>query len=469
MNSSTPETEPGRPDVLDQPGLTLLPSERPVPDDRRFEAGRVLRWFAGVDEQLLAWVPTERAKYTALGGVVVGTATIAAFSMSMALTAVLGGFHAVVLLPVLIWGVFIANFDRWLVSSSTGGRWGRRATMLLPRLALAFAFGVVIAEPLVLRIFETAIEEHVQQGRADEVAALEDNYTRCNPEPTADETTRSAARTGCTGYRLSLDEGFSAMREDLAGKRATETTLVETISTWSAEQARRDTLASNECSGTPGPGTTGEPGRGPECTRREAEADDYRDSHPVAEQEEQLSNLRDEIAGIEADLSSAQQAYEGDRTTAIEAKVAELRSSHREIGLLERFRALDELTSDNAFLAAATWFIRLFFIAIDCLPVLVKFISGTSRYDELVEQHGQSAQKVYGLSVRTMEADLVAGLRNRQHETANRAEMARSRTDHHRRVQEAELDVDLDRQITVLAEQLRGQQRPNNGSPRQFV
>jgi len=445
--------------VLEQPGLGLLPSDRPVTEDRGHRAGRALRWLAGVNEELLAWVPGERPKYTALGGVVLGTATIAAFSMAMALTEVLGGFHVLILLPVLIWGVFIANLDRWLVSSSNGGRWGRRAGLLLPRLALAFAFGVVIAEPLVLRVFETAVEEHVNKERAAEVRAVESAFTRCNPPPTADEETIAAARgAACAGHRLGLRSESEAVQEELAGKRATEQSLLATIQTESVEQARRDTLASNECSGTQGPGTTGQLGRGPECETREAEAVAYRESHPVAEHERQLRALRSDIGELEGQLSSAQQDSGKVRADAIAAKVGEVRASHGSIGLLERFAALDELTADNAFLTAATWFIRLFFIAIDCLPVLVKFISGTSRYDELVELHSHTAQKVYGQSIRTMEGALVADLRGRQHQTDNEADMARSRTDHDRRVREAQLDVDLDQQIGVLAEQLRGRQ-----------
>lgn len=455
-----------RPDVLEQPGLGLLPSGRPESDDRGHRAGRALRWLAGVNEELLGWVPGERAKYTALGGVVLGTATIAALSMSMALTEVHGGFHVLIVLPVLIWGMFIANLDRWLVSSATDGWWGRRAVLFLPRLALAFAFGVVIAEPLVLRVFQTAIEEHVHQERADEVAALESSFTRCNPEPTADaETTATANDARCAQFRLSLGSEFAAVQADLDAKRKTEATLTTTIQTWSTEQARRDTLASNECAGTPGPGTTGRPGRGPECELREQEAADYRESHPVAEQEERLRVLRDDIGELEARLNTSQQHHEGDRTAAIAGKVAELRASHGSIGLLERLAALHTLNSNNDFLAAATWFIRLFFIAIDCLPVLVKFLSGQTRYDELVELHSQSAQRVYGQSVRTMEGALLAELRSRQHQTANQADMARSETDHERRVHEAKLDVELDRQVTLLAEQLRrGGRSGSNGA-----
>ena len=64
--------------------------------------GRWIRVLAGVDERLLDRVPQERARYTGLGGVVLGTATIAAFSMWFAVSQLLGFSHPLIVVPVLI-------------------------------------------------------------------------------------------------------------------------------------------------------------------------------------------------------------------------------------------------------------------------------------------------------------------------------------------------------------------------------
>jgi uncharacterized protein DUF4407 len=443
---------------LDTPGLEIVPVVQDADDNRRSHVGRALRWLAGVDEKLLLWAPGDRAKYTALGGVVLGTATIAAFSMAMALSEVLGGFNPLILLPVLIWGVFIANLDRWLVSSSTGGRWGRRATLLLPRFVLAFMFGVVIAEPLVLRVFQTAIEQHITNERSDAVRDLESSLTNCNPEPNANAAAKAAAETTrCDQYRLNLDATFAANQTDLTEKRKAAQSLQATINQDNKEQARRDTLAANECAGTGGPGTTGKAGRGPECKQREDEADQYRVSHNTAQHEAQLSTLQADITRLEGDLNSTQQTYEQRRTAAINAKIDELRASQGSIGLLERFRALDDLTGSNGFLNAATWAIRLFFIAIDCMPVLVKFLGGTTEYDRRVERRGQGTGKAYDEAIATTETFLVSDLRSRRRSSEQQAH-----------VDEVYLSVELDQEITALAEQLLQQGEPmrrTNGVP----
>jgi hypothetical protein len=68
--------------------------------------------------------------------------------------------------PVLVlgWGLLVLNLDRWLVSSASGSQWHTRMAVFVPRLMLATLFGVIIAESIVLRVFETAVEQHVQDA-----------------------------------------------------------------------------------------------------------------------------------------------------------------------------------------------------------------------------------------------------------------------------------------------------------------
>jgi hypothetical protein len=77
---------------------------------------RVLLWVAGVDPAHIQTVP-DRARYTSMGAIVVLTATVAAASMTTALTLVFG-HKWLTFLPVgLLWGAIVFSFDRWIVSS----------------------------------------------------------------------------------------------------------------------------------------------------------------------------------------------------------------------------------------------------------------------------------------------------------------------------------------------------------------
>ncbi|GGL46495.1 hypothetical protein GCM10014719_54690 [Planomonospora parontospora subsp. antibiotica] len=65
------------------------------------------------------------------------------------------------------------------------------------------------------------------------------------------------------------------------------------------------------------------------------------------------------------------------------------------VGLLERMRALHEVTAENAYLFGASWLFRLFLIIVDCLPVLVKLMGGSTTYDRMVEQENRVREKLH--------------------------------------------------------------------------
>jgi hypothetical protein len=110
-------------------------SGKPAPDDPpgQYNVGRLLRRCAGVDEKLLAWVPTERARYTHMGGFVLFTALMAIGSSTIALTIAFDRGWQFVVLPANFWGVVIFNLDRWIVASPLPEHGFRRLAVFLPR------------------------------------------------------------------------------------------------------------------------------------------------------------------------------------------------------------------------------------------------------------------------------------------------------------------------------------------------
>lgn len=74
--------------------------------------GKWLRSLIGVDETLLDRVWEERARYTGLGAIVLGTAAMATLAMLDALDQIFGPVWPVLVLVALFWGVFICGIDR---------------------------------------------------------------------------------------------------------------------------------------------------------------------------------------------------------------------------------------------------------------------------------------------------------------------------------------------------------------------
>lgn len=424
--------------------------------------GRRLRVLAGVDESLLDQVASERPRYTALGGVVLGTASIATFSMWMAVNEALGGFSVAYLLPALLWGVFILNLDRWLVSSAAGVNWAPRITLLLGRLVLAAFFGLIIAEPVVLRIFQTAIEQHVDDGRDASVRQLASTYIRCNPVPGT--AAAGADQSGCAQFHLNLKSDPGGVNTQLAADQADISTLRETVDSESAEQNTLNAAVFAECAGSAGAGFSGEAGDGPLCDQRRAAANHYAATHPIAQQERQLATLNNEVDGLQGSLASQQNTFTAQRTALIQQKTDDLRSHQKRIGLLERFQALSDLTSSNAFLSAAKWALTLFFVMVDCLPVLGKLLGGISAYDRLVARETATAEQIFDATCQVREGSAQEDLRIKQMSAHLRMEKLKDKMNVDQLRHETELNQTLDDEIAALARQKEDEIRRHQGA-----
>jgi hypothetical protein len=411
--------------------------------------GRKLRVLAGVDEKTLDWVPHNRTRYTGVGGVVLSTAVIAGLSMTFALSQVLGGFSPLVLLPALVWAAVVLNLDRWLISSATDTRWGRRTAMLVPRLLVAVLLGFVIAEPVVLRLFQTAVEQHINDERDRQVRELVDGLARCNPLPGGPQP--PGVPPDCAGKVFSIGIEPTALARELAATEQQIASLSAGIRTDSDQLANLENLARLECTGASGPGLTGVPGEGGDCLRLRREADEFRTSHPIEARNAELSALNSRVAELRGRAGSAQRDYQQARDAEIQRQRTELESHQREIGLLERFQSLDELTERNSFLWGATWLVRLLFVVLDCLPILVKLLGGTSAYDRLVETRTASQERIYTEVVQSTEEIGLGELALRRHEKLLDLRKLRERMDLDKRRHDAGITEEINETIAAVA------------------
>ena len=105
-------------------------------------------------------------------------------------------------------------------------------------------------------------------------------------------------------------------------------------------------------------------------------------------------------------------------------------------------------------------------MAVDCLPVVVKFFGGTSGYDELFKLRAASAQRIFAEQVVTEERRLVEGYTAEQDEIDRRARMRRA--EHDLSLQEHEVGLRARRgdAVKAYADELLGGagRRPDPGA-----
>ncbi|MEU9888447.1 DUF4407 domain-containing protein [Sphaerisporangium sp. NPDC051011] len=440
--------------------MTDRPPEEGAVPRRPGGLGRRLRVLAGVNETILDRVPLERTLYTGLGGVVLGTAAVAAVSMWFFLGQMLDGYSIAAIVPVLIWALIVLNLDRWLISKSSG-MWQRRVVMLIPRLLLAVVLGFIIAEPMVLRAFETAVEQHVVDERVEARRALRAKLVECNPLPPA---TPSRSDCGQGGLLLAStsEEKVRELREAERDAAARE----KALAAQTREHRRLRELARKECAGDEGAGLSGKEGKGPRCYRLYDEADAYAADNRLVQRSRELDMLKKRNEVIREELAGTQGDVRRRIDAAIDKREAELPAPGAPIGFLERARALDEMTAQNGFLLGITWLLRLLLIMIDCMPVLVKLLGGTNVYDRLVELENGSRERVYAEIVRTREHAEVEAQRLERERTTERLRRQRQSIDMDRRQDTAWArsrieDMIKDRAADLLGESARTKQASN--------
>jgi hypothetical protein len=222
-------------------------------------------------------------------------------------------------------------------------------------------------------------------------------------------------------------------------------------------------IARNECGGTSGQGLTGVPGDGPECRRNRQVADQYRIDSQLDKHQADLTALNQQLVTLADSLATAQQTAGRQISAAITEKVDAKRAAQGNIGILDEDKALGQLSDRSFFVFIAQWLVRLLLIAIDCLPVLAKMMSGTTAYDALVSRQIEAGKRLHeknlSLRERNDTADTEVQLRRAEHELHEKMAIINEAD----RAARARREADLETEISKLAAKLNSHRNGADG------
>ena len=347
----------------------------------------LLLWLSGANREVLDRCPTEATKFVSVGGAVLTTAVLAAAAATTTLGAFLGLPWQLAVVVGLAWGVAILNLDRWLVASTRRqDTWTKNIAIAFPRLLLAFVIGLVIAEPLVLGVFGSEVNARAVELRHDQQASqrakLEEQYARVTDLQKQKRDLEKELSGLAAGSLVARNPRYQALTKEVTGLRT------------AFEKAEADVIC--EIDGTCG---SKKIGHGPAWKEKQDKLSRARAA--LAAKEAELTKLRAELSKAESgslartreeqeielaavvkDLAEEQEAYD----TAVTSSTKAL--DVNDIGLLDRIDALSRLAEERPPLNAAHWVLRLFILALDSLPVLVKLfmsLGKPSLYDRKLE------------------------------------------------------------------------------------
>jgi hypothetical protein len=202
---------------------------------------------AGADVDLLDnhCPPSDHAKYSGIGGIVLATGLLASLSGGYAFytifapkgdaidTTVYVGSVIISIIAGIIWGLIIFNLDRFIISSTGKGdgkdsiSW-KEFGNAIPRIIMALIIGITMSAPLEVRILQSEINSELQIRQEKYLAELNKN-TDININNEGKEAVENLNKVeksieGKTAYfetrRLELLEQMKQLDLEAAGKTA---------------------------------------------------------------------------------------------------------------------------------------------------------------------------------------------------------------------------------------------------------
>jgi hypothetical protein len=339
---------------------------------------KLLWWCAGADHVLLNISPMkDRVKYAGIGGIVLCTGLLAAFSGGYAFYTIFSpkgeavhdsALHLGSILPSIIfgiiWGLVILNLDRFIVSSTGKGDGTDRITFkefsqAIPRIIIALILGIAISSPLEVRILKTEIDANLQIAQEDFKARL-DSKTDSSINK---QIMREEDKIALVEKKLKAYNDEVSKRENDLNKQYEKLEL--------------------EAEGKTGSGVAG---RGPAWRDKKSNLDRQKIALEkfIDGKKEEIKNLREFRDGYVAEIEK----FDKSRN---EKKLKNDIIAHQLDGLLKRIEISHEIGG------YVPWIILLVMLSIEMGPIFFKMMLTKGVYDYLVENNDRLFMASHGI------------------------------------------------------------------------
>ncbi|WP_022879311.1 DUF4407 domain-containing protein [Microbacterium sp. B19] len=416
---AAPEPEPVLPEAAPFPAPVASDPRPPRlrrADPRRPSLSLVRRMavLGGADNDVLDEVPEEVPRFVQMFLVLAGTALVSSLSMMFAL---LTGVRISIFLAIplaLVWGLIIFNLDRFLTSTmrSTKNVF-RLLGLAFPRVIMAALIGIVVAEPLVLQVFQNDIVREVNSTNVTQALSDQDAVTN-GPEKQALDAASAQVAALENQAATGIVAGTSSTSAEAAAAQQTVDQLTQQLAAQQTVIDQARAVYQCELTGQGAgqvPGCTGVAGDGASSEAAKAQLAQAQSSYDALAaqlQQAQTSLATANSAGAEAAAASADQnkqqaedqlpaaraQYESALTAYNDRAASVANGNAGAVGLLSQISALERLSEREPTLRWAHWLIAALFFMIELLPVLVKVLTGfggPSLYEKAERMRGQIA------------------------------------------------------------------------------
>ncbi|WP_460800955.1 DUF4407 domain-containing protein [Microbacterium sp. GXF6406] len=356
---------------------------------------RTLAILGGADGEVIDAVPLETTRYVQMFFVLAGTALVSAISMLFALSTGAGASLWIAAPLAVVWLFIIFNLDRFLTSTmGSTTKVLKLIGLAIPRIVMAVIIGFVVAEPLVLQIFNNDIAQEVATSNISQ--SLEDQEALdSGPEKSALDAATERLNALENQAATGIVTGTDPMSAGQAAAQSTVDGLTQKLADQQLVIDQARALYQCELTGEgvgEVPGCTGLSGEGASSDAAKAQLAQAQQSYDAL-----AGQLRTANEGLESASASAKDvaaSSEQQNRELAEQQLPAARETHEAAlaaynaradsvaqgnagatGLLSQITALNALSEREPTILWAHWLIAALFFMIELLPVLVKVLT----------------------------------------------------------------------------------------------
>jgi hypothetical protein len=337
---------------------------------------KFLWWCAGADAYFLSRSPMQdRVKYAGIGGIVLCTGVLAAFSGGFAFHTIFGPKGdaleisalttiADIIFSVvfgLLWGLVIFNLDRFIISSTGKGDGTDEITprewrQAFPRILIAVILGFAISAPLEIQILKSEIDAELQKYQTNFTQELDQATLK------VENKKREELEKRKNEYEFKL----SNYQKDL---KIYDDQIDKLVAVQQAEMQDKRAY-----------------GFGPVAKKMQADIDTKRAEKEkfVSEKKMQVEALYKQLASVNSDIDR----YEVNLSKAY-AKNKLIAGNYS--GILKRIQISHEVGG------WIPWVILAVLLSIETGPIVFKMMMNKGVYDFLVENHNKKQEVENGI------------------------------------------------------------------------
>lgn len=335
-------------------------------------------WLSGVDPQKLSY--TERIKFAGFGSLILIPAILAWVSMSYAVSTITND-PLIFVISGFVWSLIVVAIDRFLISTFYKSPRNKTFNYIIPftcRLIFAGFVGTAVSHPFILFYFDKTIRQRISEKKRE---AIEYIHVKADNEK-ANINTGSIALDVTT---MTSDlKDLQNKKDELQSKKEKLQEYVQCLERLKYHEEKGDTVVGEGlCSGLT---TTGKRNCRDQCINFQNRIDQINEQ--IKQVDLDRSDIAERINQIQKDIDSRRKTEYEERN--IRRKSIE-ETARKEISTIEkkysedylaRVDALAEIERDKPHIRTVRYFMLIFFIFIDVLPVIMKFLTPVGEYEQ---------------------------------------------------------------------------------------